>query len=52
VGYTAIITDDKIEVHSDMCDVVYEKKDDFKFNNIAHYIDFFQFSEVEEFLKQ
>jgi len=51
VGYTAIITDDKIEVHSDMCDVVYEKKDDFNFNNIAHYMDFFMFSDVEEFLK-
>jgi len=51
LGYTVISTNNKIEVHSDMCDVVYEKKDDFEFNNIAHYIDFFTFSEVEEFLK-
>jgi len=51
MGYTVIETDNKIEIHSDMCDVVYEKKDDFKFNNIAHYMDFFKFIEVEEFLK-
>jgi len=52
MGYTLISYDEIIEVHGDMCDEVFEKKDDFEFNNKANYIDFATFEEVEEFLNK
>ena len=52
MGYTLINYDDVIEVHSDMCDEVFDKKDDFEFNNKAHYLNFALFEEVEEFLEK
>ena len=51
MGYALISYDEVIEVHSDMCDEVFEKKDDFEFNNKAEYVYFTTFEEVEEFLK-
>ena len=51
MGYTLISYDNKIEVHSDMCDEVFDKKDDFEFNNKAQYLNFALFEEVEEFLE-
>ena len=52
MGYTLISYDKIIEVHNDMCDSVFEKKDDVEFNNKAHYVDFATFEEVEEFLNK
>ena len=52
MGYTLISYDNKIEVHSDMCDEVFDKKDDFEFNNKAQYLNFALFEEVEEFLEK
>lgn len=50
MGYCVIETPEFIEVHSDMCDKMFEKKDDYQFNNKAHYLEFFIFDEVENFL--
>lgn len=52
MGYTLINYDEVIEVHSDMCDEVFDKKDNFEFNNKAQYLNFALFEEVEEFLKK
>ena len=52
MGYTLISYNEIIEVHSDMCDEVFEKKDDFEFNNEAQYLNFALFEEVDEFLKR
>ena len=51
MGYCVIDTPEKVEVHSDMCELVFEKKDNYQFNNIAHFIEFFTYEEVENFLK-
>ena len=49
-----VILDEKnrtIEIHSDLCDVLLEKKEDFNFSNEVMYISFHLFEEIEEFLK-
>ena len=51
MGYCVIETSEKVEIHSDLCELVFEKKDDYQFNNIAHFMEFFSFDEVENFLK-
>jgi hypothetical protein len=53
MGYE-IVVDEKnkiIEIHSDVCDRVIEKKDDYQLNNELFYVGFNLFEEVEEFLK-
>jgi len=40
----------KIEVHYDLCDVLFDKKDDFEFNNQVEYINLMNFNEVSEFI--
>ncbi len=50
MGYCIIDTPEFIEVHSDMCDKMFERKDDYEFSNNSHYLEFFTFDEVEEFL--
>ena len=52
MGYTVISYDEVMEIHSDMCDEVFDKKDDFEFNNKAEYLNFSLFEEVEEFLER
>ena len=52
MGYTIISYDEVIEIHSDMCDEVFNKKDDFEFNNKAHYLNVALFEEIEEFLNK
>ena len=50
MGYTIIIDEEKIEVHSDMCDRVFEKKEEISFKNLE-FIDFNKFEEFEELIK-
>jgi len=50
MGYSVIIDDEKIEIHSDMCDRVFEKKDEISFKNLE-FINFNLFEEVEAFIK-
>ena len=49
MGYTVVI-DDKIEVHSDMCDELYKRKEEISFKDIE-FVNFNFFDEVDEFLK-
>ena len=51
MGYAVVIEDDKIEVHSDMCDRLFEKKEEISFKNME-FVNFIVFEEVEEFLKE
>ena len=50
MGYTLIFDDEskQIEVHSDLCDVVFEKKDNFELNNKLEYLNLNLYEEVEE----
>ena len=41
-----------IEIHSDMCDILINKKDNHILNNELFYINFNLYEEVEEFLKE
>jgi len=50
MGYTVIIDEEKIEVHSDMCDKMFEKKEEISFKNLE-FINFNYFEEVEELIK-
>ena len=51
MGYTIIIDEQIMEVHSDMCERLFERKDEISFKNME-FIDFNMFDEVEEFLKE
>ena len=50
MGYCVVVEDNKIEVHSDMCDKLFEKKEEISFKDLE-FIDFRLFEDVEEFLK-
>ncbi len=50
MGYTVVMDENIVEVHSDMCEKLFEKKDEISFKNIE-FIDFNLFNEVEDFLK-
>ncbi len=50
MGYTVIIDEEKVEVHSDMCDRVFERKEEISFKNLE-FIDFNKFEEFEELIK-
>ena len=51
MGYSVVIEENgnMIEVHSDMCDKLFEKKDEVSFKNME-FINYNLFDEVEEFL--
>ena len=53
MGYMLIIDNENrtIQVHSDMCDVVFDKKDDLSVNTKLEFIPFNFYSEVEDYLK-
>ncbi len=51
MGYTVVIDEKIMEVHSDMCERLFERKDEISFKNME-FIDFNMFDEVEEFLKE
>lgn len=51
MGYCVIDTPEFMEVHSDMCDRLFERKDDLELNKTAHFLEFFVYDEVESFLK-
>ncbi len=50
MGYTVIVDNDIIEVHSDMCDKLFEKKEEISFKDLE-FIDFNKFEELEEMIK-
>jgi len=50
MGYSVILDGENIEIHSDMCDKVFEKKDSIFFKNLE-IVNFNFFEEVEEFIK-
>ena len=50
MGYCIVIENDKFEIHSDMCDKLFEKKEEISFKNLE-FIDFRLFEDVEEFLE-
>ena len=50
MGYSVVIDEDNIEVHCDMCDKLFERKDEISFKNLE-FINFNLFDEVEEFIK-
>jgi hypothetical protein len=41
----------QIEIHSDLCDVVFDRKDDLKLNTKLEFAPFNFYSEIEEYLK-
>ena len=49
--YTIVIDKEFIEVHSDMCDKVFERKDEISYKNLE-FVNLYTFDEVEEFLKE
>ncbi len=54
MAYELIINekDKRIEIHSDLCDVLMQRKDDFVFNNCVEYVHLMNFDEVVEVLKK
>ncbi|NPA10760.1 MAG: hypothetical protein GXO62_00775 [Epsilonproteobacteria bacterium] len=54
MAYELIIQPDEkmIEVHSDLCDKLMEKKDDFSFNSKAEYINVIDFNEVNDIIQK
>jgi hypothetical protein len=54
MGYMLIIDNEnkKIDIHSDLCDVVFAKKENFELNNVLEYIPFNFYSEIEEYLQR
>ena len=50
MGYSVVIDNENIEVHSDMCDELFKKKEEISFKNLE-FINFNMFEEVTEFLK-
>jgi len=52
MGYMLIIDNENknIEIHSDLCDVVFDKKEDLSVNTKSEFIPFNFFSEVKEYL--
>ena len=50
MGYCVIDSPEFIEVHSDLCDKMFERKEDLELNKKAHFIEFFTFEEVENFI--
>ena len=50
MGYSVIIDEALIEVHSDMCDKLFERKEELSSKNLE-FINFNMFDEVEEFIK-
>ena len=53
MAYMIIIDNEnkQIEIHSDLCDVVFERKDDLKLNTKLEFAPFNFYSEIEEYLK-
>jgi hypothetical protein len=54
MGYEVIVSekDKTIEIHSDICDILIDKKDNYILNNELFYINFNLYEEIEEFLKE
>jgi len=53
MGYMLIIDNENknIEIHSDLCDEVFNKKDDLSLNTKLEFIPFNFYSEIEEYLE-
>jgi hypothetical protein len=53
MGYMLIIDDknSSIEIHSDLCDVVFDKREDIAVNSTVEFIPFNKFEEIENYLK-
>jgi len=53
MAYMIIIDNEnkQIEIHSDLCDVVFERKDDLKLNTKLEFIPFNFYSEIEGYLE-
>ena len=53
MAYMIIIDNEnkQIEIHSDLCDVVFDRKDDLKLNTKLEFAPFDFYSEIEEYLK-
>jgi hypothetical protein len=54
MGYMLIIDGDNktLEIHSDLCDAVFNKKEDHELNSKLEYIPFNFYSEIEDYLLQ
>jgi len=52
MGYMVIIDNENkiIEIHSDLCDLVFDKKDDLNLNTKLEFIPFNFYSEIEDYL--
>jgi hypothetical protein len=52
MGYMLIIDNEnkQIEIHSDLCDVVFDKKDNLELNTKLEFIPFNFFNEIEDYL--
>ncbi|WP_456479708.1 hypothetical protein [Nautilia sp.] len=53
MGYMLIIDNENknIEIHSDLCDAVFEKKEDLNLNTKLEFIPYNFYSEIEEYLQ-
>ncbi|ACM93106.1 hypothetical protein NAMH_0188 [Nautilia profundicola AmH] len=53
MGYMLIIDNENknIEIHSDLCDVVFDKKEDLNINTKLEFIPFNFYEEIEEYLQ-
>jgi hypothetical protein len=54
MGYEIIVNPEEknVEVHWDMCDDVFDKKDNFELNNKLQYVTYHLYEEVENYLNQ
>jgi len=52
MGYMLIIDNEnkQVEIHSDLCDVVFDKKDNLELNTKLEFIPFNFFNEIEDYL--
>jgi len=53
MGYMLIIDNEnkKMQIHSDLCDVVFETKEDLNLNTKLEFIPYNFYSEIEDYLK-
>jgi hypothetical protein len=52
MGYMLIIDNENknIEIHSDLCDIVFDKKEDLTFNARGEFVPYNFYSEIDEYL--
>ena len=51
MGYSVVIDKDIIEVHCDMCEELFKRKEEISFKNLE-FINFNLFDEVKDFIKE